>query len=361
MNDTNNLITSKQLMSFIISAQIGFGVLSLPSDLAQFLGHDGWISLLMSGIIILLISSLLMVLLKRFKDKSIFKINKIAFGKILGSIFNIILIIHLIFLTTVGIRSFSEILSVVILKSTPQIATVISILIPTMYMTSKGLKVICRYTSSLYISYIALILLLLLSKNKFIYTFLLPVNEIGFPTLIKFYYVPFFSFIGYNLAAIIHNNVRDKENSTKYMIFAQIFVVIFFLVITILITLVFGENKLKIMILPVFTAIQALHMPVIEHLDTIFILFWFPTMASSFNCFYFCSYYSLMKAFNLRNKNLVLCLLSVIILFISRIPKNYFHLMFYIRLTWKFDLIITGIILISLILSTFKKKDVTLR
>lgn len=361
MNDTNNLISSKQLMAFIISAQIGFGILSLPSDLSHYFGHDGWISLIISGVLVIILILLLMTLFKKFTDKSVFEISTTVFGKILGGIFNIFIILHMIFLTSVGVRFFTEILSLVILKKTPQIITTISILIPSVYMASKGLKVICRYTSLLYLSFISLIIVLLLSNGHLNYTFLLPINQIGFEKLIKYCYISFFSFIGYSLIAIIFDNIRDKENSTKSMILSQIFTIAFFTIITILITSDFGENKLKLLIFPVFSAIQAVHLPIIEHLDVLFILFWFPTMASSFNCFYFCSYHSLMKVFKFKNKKVILCLLYLLILITSRIPKEFSSMTFYIQLTWKFDFIFIGVMLIALLLATFKKKEVIVR
>lgn len=359
MNNSNNFITSKQLMAFIVSAQIGFGILSLPSDLANYLGHDGWISLLLSGIAIIFISILLMQLLKKFRDKSILEISPIVFGKVLGFCFNIFIILHLAFLSTVGIRVFTEVLVLIALRKTPQLFITICILLPTIYMASKGLKVICRYTSFLYVSFAGLIILLLLARQNFQYTFLFPINEIGFQRLINYMYIPFFSYIGYGLVAIIYNNIRDKENATKYIIYSEIFTIIFFVAVTIMLTLQFGENKLKILIFPVFSAIQSLHLPIIERLDIFFILFWFPTMASSFNCFYFSSYYSIMETFKFKNKRLVLCLFSLVLLIVSRIPKEFSDLYYYIQLTWKSDLIFLGIMIFALILSAFRRKGAT--
>ena len=90
--EDRNQITAKQLGVFILSAQVGLGVIGLPSDLAKAVGHDGWISILSAGLLSTLVTIILIALLRRYSNQSIFEINRYLFGNILGQTINILLI-----------------------------------------------------------------------------------------------------------------------------------------------------------------------------------------------------------------------------------------------------------------------------
>jgi len=102
----NNAITSKQMMRFTFVCQTGIGVINLPALLAKEVGHDGWISVLATGIIAIFLSSLIVVLLRRFSDKCIYDITKLLFGRVAGFIINTLFFIYLIFTTSGGLMVF---------------------------------------------------------------------------------------------------------------------------------------------------------------------------------------------------------------------------------------------------------------
>ena len=82
--DNKQQINSMQLMALTISGQIGIGSLFLPNTLAQKDGHDGWISTLLAGIICTIITILIMLLLRKYSDKTIFGINLLLYGNFWG-------------------------------------------------------------------------------------------------------------------------------------------------------------------------------------------------------------------------------------------------------------------------------------
>ncbi|MBU3183198.1 GerAB/ArcD/ProY family transporter, partial [Clostridium psychrophilum] len=81
MDNRENNITSSQLMGLIVSIQIGAGILSLPANLAMVCGHDGWILILVYGILITAVIFLIIKLMNRYNNKSIYEINKLLYGK----------------------------------------------------------------------------------------------------------------------------------------------------------------------------------------------------------------------------------------------------------------------------------------
>ena len=102
----NNTITAKQMMRFTFVCQTGVGVINLPALLAREAGHDGWISVAVSGIIAIFLASLIVVLLRRYSDKCIFDITRLIFGKIIGFIINTLLCIYFFLVASSGLMIF---------------------------------------------------------------------------------------------------------------------------------------------------------------------------------------------------------------------------------------------------------------
>src|SRR4051794_11483929 len=106
--DKRHDITSNQLMIYGISAQVGTGILLLPSSLAAEEGHDGWISTLLTGILSILLIIIIMELLKRCSNKSIYEINNLLYGKYLGWFLSFIIFLYLCFATIINLRVLVE-------------------------------------------------------------------------------------------------------------------------------------------------------------------------------------------------------------------------------------------------------------
>ena len=95
MDNNENQITSRQLMGVLLSMQLGIGVLALPAYLSIAAGHDGWISVLIYGTIITAIIALIINLMNRYDNQSIYEINKFLYGKYLGGLLNLFIVLYL--------------------------------------------------------------------------------------------------------------------------------------------------------------------------------------------------------------------------------------------------------------------------
>jgi spore germination protein (amino acid permease) len=356
MNDTRQDITSVQLMAFTISGAIGVGILLLPSLLAEEVGHDGWISSLVGGFICLIVTVMIMLLLRRYINKSIFQINILLYGKIFGYILNLFFIVYLIFITGITLRIFEEVTNIIILKLTPALVTTVLIILPTIYATSKGLKVVCRFSVLLFIAYFILILSLLLAIHNLRFTYIMPIGKAGFIPIIKSMKVTIYSYLGFELATLIYPNVKDKEKALKYMVISIIFTTIFFTIVVSISTMLFGEIKLSMLVFPIYNIEQSITVPVLERLDTVFILFWFPTMGGTIRSYFFSLYYSISMLFNIKRKKLLLAIVTIIEIIISRIPENFEAIYRYSTYSGILGVIIISIIIITFFISLFKKK-----
>lgn len=322
MVDKRHEITLKQLTIFGISAQIGLGILTLPSNLAKKTGHDGWLVVAAAGCIMLLLAIFIALLINRHPNSSILDINILLYGKYFGMFFNLAFICYILFTTSLSSRLFAEMIKISVLNQTPLIVISLFIFIPTVYQVSKGLKVICRFASLLILAHITLILTFLLIVRDARVTYLMPVAKSGIITIFKNIPYAFFSFLGIELITIFYPNVTNKNNVVKYVTIESIYIAIFYIIVVAFTTALFGENKLKMIIFAMYSVERAIKVPILERLDVFFIAFWFPIMAGSVRSYFFSSYYCIAKLFKIRKEKLLIAIVFVVVIIIGRIPKN---------------------------------------
>ncbi|MDF2592615.1 MAG: hypothetical protein K0S75_2081 [Clostridia bacterium] len=325
-----NEISSNQVFIFVVSAQVGFGILSMASTLADDIGHDGWIAIAFAGMITALLICLIVATLKRFGNITIIEINNLIFGKYIGRIFSLLAIAYLTYATVLMMRKFNDIIRLSALRLTPPLVLTSFIIIPIIYLSWYGLKYICRYSTLKIFLIIIVTLYYILLMKYFRFTFLQPIGAAGAAKIIKVSFSPFTSFIGYELLTFIYPYIKDKKKVLRNTLYANAFTVVFYIITVAMLTGFFGEVMLKQLLYPVFSLARAYRAPVVERLDLFFISLWFPIMISTVLTYYFCAYNSIKIVFNIENnkqksKLLIWCFTIAVIL-LSRLPKDMIQL-----------------------------------
>ncbi|MDP4145911.1 MAG: GerAB/ArcD/ProY family transporter [Bacillota bacterium] len=316
-------ITSKQAFVFIMAAQIGIGILSLPASLAKIMGHDGWIAVALAGILNTIATIIIVSLLRRYKDKSIVQINQLLYGKILGLIFNIIFIFYFTFITASCFRYFMIIIKLLILQTTPSVFLSFCVMTPIAYLVWYGIKPVCRFSSILFINMLIVLVMLALLYNNIRITYLMPIGEVEMNSILSGIRLTTFSFLGFELMAVIYPNITDKDKAMKYAVAANITTSVFYLLVVVICTAFFGENLLKMLVIPLFSLIQAYRTPILDRIDLFFIAFWFPLMGCTVRNNFYCSWDCLCRIINMKNKKIYFILFTILLIILSRIPKNF--------------------------------------
>jgi spore germination protein (amino acid permease) len=361
MNKKANEISSNQVFIFVVSGQIGFGILSMASTLAEDVGHDGWIAIVLAGMITALLICLVVATLKRFNNVSIIEINNIIFGKYIGRFFSVLTITYLTYSAVLMLRNFNDIIKMIVLRLTPSIVLTSFIIIPIVYLSWYGLKYVCRYSSLKIILVILVVLYYMLIARYFRFTFLQPIGAAGLKKIIIVSFSPFTSFIGYELLTFIYPYIKDKKKLLRSALYANAFTVFFYVITVAFLTGYFGEVMLEQLIYPIFSLARAYRAPVFERLDLFFISLWFPIMLSTVLVYYFCAYNSLKRLFNIENnkpksKILIWCF-TIMVILLSRLPKDMVQLNTLFGQLGYVSTGYVGYVFICYLLSFIKRRD----
>ncbi len=351
-----NLIKSVQMGFFTFFAQTGVNVVMLPSLLAKKVGHDGWISVLFTGIFVLLLSMLALVLLKRYSDKDIYDINKMLFGKIIGFGFNFLFFLYLISTTIAGTSLFIRFIKITLLQATPPWIFVPLISLPSIYLVWQGLKYMARYLQISIINYFLIIVLFVLLYKSYRFSFLLPLGQAGALNIIKSMKTSFFAFTGFELILLFYPFITDRNKALKWQLGATMASTLFYILVIVVSTSVFGEHLLRVLSMPFYNLSRVYNAPILERVDLYIIAIWYVPMACSMRCYVFAAFNSLQKVFALPKTKPLYLIYVTTILFLGLVPKDINQVFAFVELN---NYIRTGIavfIVLCLMLSFIRKK-----
>ena len=157
-NKKQSYLTVSQFALIIFGSIVGVGILSLPNGVVKEAHQDGWISTLIGGIYPLYVVIIARYISKKFPNDSILILSKKYFGRILGSIFNLIFATYFIFIASMIASYYTNLMRNYIVGFLTPFKIIAILFICIIYAASRGLKVIGRISEISF--YLTIILLL---------------------------------------------------------------------------------------------------------------------------------------------------------------------------------------------------------
>lgn len=323
MDEKKDIITSKQLMIFLITGQVGTATVTLPGRLAENVGHDGWISVILGWLISNIVLLFILALMKRYSNKSIFEISTLVFGKYIGALTNLSLIAYTCFSAVILLREGEESLHITLYKFTPALILTGVLIAPTIYVSWFGIKSFCRFSSVWIISLFILAIIFMLALSHFRINFIKPIGHSGIKIISKGLLPSFSSFLGMELITIFYPYVTDKDKAGKYVLIGNLVSGMFYTLVVLFTTGILGENLVKHIVFPLLSIPKMIKVPYVERTDLYFFVIWFPLMISSSRAYFISMIYSIRKVFKLKVNKVYYTLFALIIILLSRLPADF--------------------------------------
>ncbi|PAB59761.1 GerAB/ArcD/ProY family transporter, partial [Anaeromicrobium sediminis] len=214
-------LTNRQIAFCIFGLVVGYGVLSLPKNVAENAGTGGWFTLLIATAITMISTYIITYLGYVHENKTIYEYSNILVGKYITYIFILIYSIYFFTIFTMLIRLACEAIKLTILIKTPVWALSLLFLSVAYYAVVKRLGVIARiceiYGLIIIIGYIT-IQLTVLTQGELMN--LKPFFVVGqIQSYIKATLVTILPFIGIEILIIIPFNKKNNKRIFKYTAF----------------------------------------------------------------------------------------------------------------------------------------------
>lgn len=195
MRQSEDKLTFMQTLIMVSSTMIGSGVLTLPRSAAETDSPIGWIMILLQGVIFIIFALLFLPFLQRNSEKTIFELNSIAAGKLIGFLLNLFITLYFIGIVCYQTRVLGEVVGFFLLKNTPMAVVVITFLGVAIYHVAGGVYPIAKVYAYIFpITIIIFLMLLMFRFRLFQLDFIRPVFEGGFQSFFLYFLKLFYIF-----------------------------------------------------------------------------------------------------------------------------------------------------------------------
>lgn len=319
------LIGDFGLFTTIVVAIVGVGIFSCPRNVIDKVGSDAWIVTLMGGIVIYLLLYLIYMVIKKNNFEDLTNILQNNFGQLLGGVFAITFAFYSIFIVSLGMREFVEVIKLYLLRQTPtEFILIITILTGT-YLVRGEIGDLVKFNEiSFWIMFIPAFAVFILTALNVDFTNLLPVLNNKPSDYFKTSRYILFCFGGIEIAYLILPYVKNKHNSYHVLKKSIMFVTIFYLVVMILVLAMFSKTQSRILLWPTISMIKSLDIPgsFIEQWEGIIMAFWIFFYFTTFVNTYFFSGEIIKNVFKLKDIKLSSLLIMPIIYVVALYPEN---------------------------------------
>jgi spore germination protein (amino acid permease) len=359
MNHRNN-ITKFDLFSTVVVTVVGTGIFSLPSNLSEVLGSEGWIMVLVAGF---LIAFLVFIQCKALKVNNFDRIDIILennFGKFIGIVLSVLIVIAGCLIISLELRTFTEVLKMYLLEKTPtELIMVLMILTGVVLIRGELESVIMFNEIAFYLMFIPVLMVIPFVLQGSDITNIFPILTHKPIEYIKAINGESFSFVGFFIIYMIHPFLREKTEITKVALKSVVFVTLFYSIIVIVSLAVFPEEYNKVLLWPTISMVSIVNIPgaFIEGWEGVAMMFWIFFYFTTFiNVFYFNSEI-IKNTFNLRSIKISSLIIMPIIYVLAMYPDSLAELFYIERSIMVYiDTVIIGLIPLLLLLINFIKK-----
>ncbi|KAA6450602.1 endospore germination permease [Bacillus swezeyi] len=210
-------ISTYEAAAIITSTMLGAGLLTLPRALTQkTLSPDGWIVLIVEGLVFILIIYMNAKIVKKHKVLSFFDYTKEGCGLVIGNILNLCISLYFLGVASFEARAMAEMVKFFLLQFTPMGVTIFAFVICAIYMVIGGISDMSKiFPFFLSITIVILLVVYGLSMNMFQVNNLRPLLGLGVGSITSAMTVVSISFLGVELMLFLPKYVKNKEKLFK--------------------------------------------------------------------------------------------------------------------------------------------------
>ncbi len=268
------LLDDSEATAIMVGSTIGIGILSIPNAVVKDAKQYGWIAVFFGSLYPLIIVLSGIYLCKKHPNENILVLNRIYFGKLIGTVFNVLFSIRFFIYVSGVMSGFTNALRVYIVPFlTPEKIIIVTLLL-IIYLNIKGLKTIATVNKiALYFTIILSLFLLptLITGN---YLNLMPLKGIDFKGIVTASKKLIYYYGGMEIFLLIYPRFKHKENIVSISIKALLIVLFTYLWIVIITTYYLGYRLIDGTIWPVLLLVENIEVPFLNVSRYIYLLFW---------------------------------------------------------------------------------------
>ncbi|MGA5691575.1 GerAB/ArcD/ProY family transporter [Cytobacillus pseudoceanisediminis] len=281
MINIKNKITLRQYILLIHGVQMGTGVLTLPRELAEKAGTDGWIAIIICWFFSTLTSLIIIQIMKKYPNGTVLDLLTHYFGKWIGRAGTIIYALYFALLTHVIFIREALFIQAWILPRTNILILILLLSIPSYLVVRKNISILGRYSEFVFFMTLWTILIYLIPMKHAEWLHLLPVLKEGWVPILTVLKTAIFSFLGFEIAFFLYPFLQKKEKASMGIVAANTLTLFAYLMITIGAFAFFSPDEITIYNEPTIIILKVIEFEFIERLEIVFFSFYLFVMSTT--------------------------------------------------------------------------------
>jgi spore germination protein (amino acid permease) len=287
-----NEVTTMQYIFLIHGAQVATGVLSLPRELAEKGGTDGWMSLIVGWILSLIASLLIVNVMKRFPDHTLFDLLGRLFGKWASKIAAIPWILFFSYSAFIIQVKTMLYIRTWLLPRTPEYLIMLLFAIPSFLVARSGWRVVGRYSELVFYMTVWMLFFLFLPLKDSHWIHLFPLFKEGIMPVFQGVNTTIYSLLGFEITFFLYPFLQNKQMAARGIIVANTLTILVYLSVTLICFAYFSPDEILVYNQPALSLLKVIQFRFLERFDMVFLALymfvaskaWIPYLSCSSFC-----------------------------------------------------------------------------
>lgn len=324
-NPIEDHITARQATFIVSKGMIGTGIFVMARGISQEVGTpDGWISVIVSGILAMMAGYIIVKLSQRFPNQTFYQYSQIVAGKSLGAVFGIVFSLYHIFTSGYLLRVMSEVVHTYLLDKTPMEVIMIVFLSLAAYLTVGGINPIARLIEMLFpVVIILLLVLFVFSLREFEFDNLRPVLGDGVLPVWKGIKPSVFSYSGFEIMLILPAFMKEPRKAMKSTLIGIALVIPLYTLVVAIAIGILTVDEVKTLTWPTMSVAMDIELPggFFERFESIFTVLWVISMYTSFVLYQYTASLGFSQIFRKEHRTSTFAYLPIIYV-VAMSPAN---------------------------------------
>lgn len=325
-NESDKHLSRREFMFAYPSVIIGITILSLPSDVAQVTNFsDGWISILIAGILITFMAILAVKTASQFPDKPFLEYTSILVTKPIAMIIALLYSLTGILMSAYITRSVSYISQQYLFDRTPLPVIALGFILVVIYAVA-GSRIGLFRLNILFLPIILFVYLFvgILNIPWYEATNYLPLFKTDFGGYFKGIIKTIPAFSGFAIGLFYVFLVKEKKHLTKKVVVGMSVPIIFYLFIFLTSIGIFGNTVTATLMHPTIELAKRVDVPgaIFERIDAFVFTIWIMAIFNTTVIIFDVAVLLLNSIFTKATKQMIAFILSPITLYIGMFPRT---------------------------------------
>lgn len=290
-----------QYIFLIHGVQVGVGLLTLPRELAEKAGTDGWISIIIGWFLSTFAGLLIIQVMKKYPNGTILDLLTHYCGKWIGKIAAFVFGLYFAFLASIVFIRECLFIQFWILPQTGMLILMFLLSIPTYLIVRNNIKVIARYSQLVFFMTTWMVFLYFIPLKEAHWLHLLPVVKEGWKPIFTAVKLTIFSFIGFEIAFFLYPSLQDKQKASVGLVIANTLTLLIVLLITIVTFTFFSPDEITQFKEPTISVLKIVEFKFLERLEIVFLSFYIFVISTTVLPLMYSTVFCLSQLFGAQN------------------------------------------------------------